>query len=65
MWQPPCVHAQVEIVHFQTDAESVGEVLCARAKDLNAVALVMARQVTCRVLRDLLTKYVSACYGGC
>jgi hypothetical protein len=45
MRRQPHVHAQVEIVHFQTDAESVGEVLCARAKDLNAVALVMARQV--------------------
>jgi hypothetical protein len=42
------LHTQVEVVRFQTDAESVAEVLCARAKDLNAVALVMARQATCR-----------------
>lgn len=34
---------QIEVVRFQTDAESVAEALCARAKDLNTVALVMAR----------------------
>ena len=40
---PLLLHGQVDIVRFQTDAESVGEVLCARARDLRAVALVIAR----------------------
>lgn len=63
--RPPCIIAQVEIVHFQTDAESVGEVLCARAKDLNAVALVMARQVTCRPLLSPTPNCTSTCQGAC
>lgn len=38
---PACL--QVEVVDFNTDAGAVGEVLCQRAKSLNASALVMAR----------------------
>lgn len=33
---------QIEIVHFSTDNDSIGEVLCARAKTLNAVVVIMA-----------------------
>ena len=34
---------KVEIVHFSTDADSVGEVVAARAERLNASAVVMAK----------------------
>lgn len=34
---------QVEVIRFDTDAGSVGKVLCTRAKTLDAVAIVMAR----------------------
>ena len=34
---------KVEIVHFSTDADSVGEVVAARAERLNASAVVLAK----------------------
>ena len=33
---------QIEIVQFSTDADSIGEVICSRARTVNAVAVVMA-----------------------
>jgi structural maintenance of chromosome 2 len=56
---------KVEIVHFQTDAESVGEVLCARAKDLNAVALVMASHNKGAVQRFFMGSASAYCAKHC
>ena len=35
-------YVQIEIVRFNTDNESIGQVLCKRAEVVNAVAVVMA-----------------------
>ena len=35
-------YVQIEIVRFNTDNDSIGQVLCKRAQVVNAVAVVMA-----------------------
>ena len=34
---------QTEIIHFPTDTQSIGEAICARAKNLNAFTIAMAK----------------------
>ena len=34
---------QTEIIHFPTDTQSIGEAICARAKNLNAFSIAMAK----------------------
>ena len=34
---------QVEITHFNTDKDSIGEIICVRAHDLKTPAVVMAK----------------------
>lgn len=56
---------KIEIVRFQTDAESVAEVLCARAKDLNTVALVMASHNKGTLQRFFLGSASAYCAKNC
>jgi structural maintenance of chromosome 2 len=56
---------KVEIVRFQTGAEAVGEVLCQRASDLKAVAVVMASHNKGAVQRFFLGSATEYCARNC
>lgn len=54
---------QVEIVHFLTDASSIGEAVCKRAAALNAAAVCMAKHQRGSISEFFLgstTKYCTA-----
>jgi nucleotide-binding universal stress UspA family protein len=53
---------QVEIVHFLTDTQSVGEAICSRAEGLHAFAIAMAKHNRGKIASFFLgstTRYVS------
>jgi nucleotide-binding universal stress UspA family protein len=56
---------KVEIVRFNTDNDSIGEVLCARAVDLDATAVIMASHNKGRIKEFFLGSVTSYCTHHC
>ena len=56
---------QVEIVHFLTDADSIGEAICKRAQTLDAGAVCMAKHNRGRVSEFFLGSTTKYCTTNC
>ncbi|KAG1670773.1 hypothetical protein FOA52_014001 [Chlamydomonas sp. UWO 241] len=56
---------QVEIVRFATDNESIGAVVCKRAAQLNAAAVVMAKHTRGSIAEFIVGSVTSYCTHNC
>lgn len=56
---------KVEVVHFQTSAQAVGEAICQRAKELRAAAVVMASSNKHGIQLMFLGSTCSHCTSHC
>lgn len=56
---------QVEIVHFLTDADSIGEAICKRAAALNAAAVCMAKHQRGAISEFFLGSTTKYCTAHC
>ena len=56
---------QVEVVHFLTDADSIGEAVCKRASALNAAAVCMAKHTRSGLAEFFLGSTTKYCVAHC
>lgn len=56
---------KVEIVHFLTDADSIGEAICKRAEALNAGAVLLAKHQRGAISEFFLGSTSKFCIGHC
>lgn len=59
------IEHEMEIVHFNKGANAVGEMICERAKDLPAAAVVMARHEKGALQRVFLGSTTTYCTNHC
>lgn len=56
---------KVEIVHFLTDADSIGQAICTRAEKLDAAAVCMAKHQKGKISEWFLGSTTKYCIGHC
>lgn len=56
---------QVEITHFNTDKDSIGEIICKRAEDLHTPAVVMAKHNQASIKEFFLGSVSKYCTHHC
>lgn len=56
---------QVEITHFNTDKDSIGEIICRRAEDLKTPAVVMAKHNQASIKEFFLGSVSKYCTHHC
>ncbi len=56
---------QVEITHFNTDKDSIGEIICVRAEELKSPAVVMAKHNQASIKEFFLGSVTKYCTHHC